>query len=59
MKFTLEDFQENVNKCQSAEEIDALCISWLNLLCTDNGKDGDRAKALLRVVGDLIGCDQI
>ena len=59
MKFTLEDFQAHVKKCEGAEEVDILCLSWLRLLCMDNGKDGDRAHVLLKVVGDLLGCGNL
>lgn len=55
MKSTVESFMAEAKKCKNPSDIDALAISWLRLVCTGEGTDGDRACKLLEVVGELLG----
>lgn len=56
---TIEKFREKAANCGDEGDADALCMNWLKLLCHDNGRDGERAEALLKVVGDLLEIDRL
>lgn len=54
MNNSITDFKAHVNNCTDESEADDICFSWLRLACMDNGEDGERARALLDIVKDIL-----
>lgn len=54
MKMDLNDFKSRVQAATDESEIDEFCISWLNLLAMDNGKEGEIAQQLIGIIKKLL-----
>lgn len=50
----LEKFQKEAAACTDITEADELAMRWLHSLCKEHGKEGQHAKKLLDIVGELL-----
>jgi hypothetical protein len=51
---TIEEFVYKSNVVKDEQDIDELCINWMNTLANDHGRDGQIAKELLKQVKILL-----
>lgn len=53
---TVTDFKKRVTQVddEDAEAVDALCLHWIEDLCSDYGTDGEIARELIRLVRRLV-----
>ena len=48
------DFVKRANATVDEAEVDALCIEWIELALSDNGRDGEIGLKLMKCVKELM-----